>query len=203
MERRNAMHLAIGLLLLLAAPFWEEKSAEAWTSAEIQFLFQGSPWSQTMEATTRITELPPVPVYLASAEPVRAAEAELLRRRREQLGAGAVTLSEEYLEFLELNRGKVVVLAVSYPQAGALQDAAELEAMQAESRLKAGRQRSPLAGYFPPTPSDPYLRLVFGRSVDDKTRQLEFDLYLPGVPSPFRRAVFRLRDLAYRGAPAF
>jgi hypothetical protein len=75
--------------------------------------------------------------------------------------------------------------------------------MEKESVLRIGRRKYRMTGHFPPAPTDPYLRLVFPREVDPQDKSLRFELYLPGVPSPYRWAEFRLREMRYRGEPAF
>ena len=72
--------------------------------------------------------------------------------------------------------------------------------MENECMLRVGKNKVRMSGHFPPTPSDPYLRIAFPRGqirVDDKT--LNFDLYLPGVSFPYRHAEFVLRDMVVNG----
>ena len=45
----------------------------------------------------------------------------------------------------------------------------------------------------------PYLRLAFPRQVELNDKKLYFDLYIPGVPSPFRSAEFTLKDMVVAG----
>jgi hypothetical protein len=56
-----------------------------------------------------------------------------------------------------------------------------------------------LTGSFPPSESDPFLRLAFPRQVELSDKTLTFDLYLPGVPAPFRSAEFSLKDMVVAG----
>ena len=65
--------------------------------------------------------------------------------------------------------------------------------------MKVGRKKYKITGHFPPTPSDPYLRLVFPRAVAPSDKIVEFDLYLPGAPQPYRIAEYVVKELMYRG----
>jgi hypothetical protein len=65
--------------------------------------------------------------------------------------------------------------------------------------MRVGRKRFKMSGYFPPSPGDPYLRLAFPREVTSSDKILTFDLYLPGVPIPFRKAEFTLKDMLWKG----
>ena len=62
-----------------------------------------------------------------------------------------------------------------------------------------GRKDYQILGYFPPTPSDPVLRLIFPRAVKPADREIVFRLYLPGLNFPDREAVFAVKDLTYQG----
>lgn len=66
--------------------------------------------------------------------------------------------------------------------------------------MRIGRKTWPIVGYFPPTPSDPVLRLVFPRAVRPSDKRVVFRLYLPGVDFPDREAEFIVKDLIYHGA---
>jgi hypothetical protein len=57
-----------------------------------------------------------------------------------------------------------------------------------------------MTGHFPPTASDPVLRLVFPRVLPPSGR-IQFELYLPLASEPYRGVEFRLNELSYRGAP--
>jgi len=190
---------ALILAVLLAPPFWELRSASAWTAEEIDQLLSDSPWAQRVEGPLAGGS---VVVYLATAQPAREAEEELLRRGLRPQPV-EVPVSDEYREFLRRNAGKVIVLAVRLPVMAAFGDEAELRRMEKESVLKVGRRKYRMTGHFPPTLADPCLRLAFPRDVDRQEKTLRFQLYLPGVPSPYRWAEFRLREMGYRGQPAF
>jgi hypothetical protein len=65
--------------------------------------------------------------------------------------------------------------------------------------MKIGRKTYQIVGYFPPTKSDPVLRLVFPRALQSNDKDVQFELYLPGIPFPERDADFRVKDLLYHG----
>jgi hypothetical protein len=56
-----------------------------------------------------------------------------------------------------------------------------------------------MVGHFPPTPSDPVLRLVFPREVQASDKRIVFRLYLPGLDFPDREVEFAVKDLIYHG----
>jgi hypothetical protein len=188
------------LAWLLQAPFWETKAPEEWTDEEIRQVLSASPWVQTVTVRARGGSVPGVFVYLATAKPIREAEQELRRRREGPLPEDPA--AEEYEEFLAQNEGKYVVLAVRADNAPAA-DAEQFRRMEQESVMLADRERYRLAGHFPPTPSDPYLRLVFPRPARSDFRKLRFDLYLPTAVFPYRSVEFDARDLYYKGRLAF
>ena len=71
--------------------------------------------------------------------------------------------------------------------------------MEDETAMVIGKKQYPILGHFPPTPSDPVLRLIFPRAVKTTDKQVVFRLYLPGLNFPEREAVFEVKDLMYRG----
>ncbi|MGH9659708.1 MAG: hypothetical protein ACRD96_14260, partial [Bryobacteraceae bacterium] len=71
--------------------------------------------------------------------------------------------------------------------------------MREESVMKVGRKRHKMTGYFPPTPSDPYLRLVFPRAAPASEKTIVFELYLPGQGNPFRQAEYLLKEMTVGG----
>ncbi|MFN7993153.1 MAG: hypothetical protein U0Q18_06115 [Bryobacteraceae bacterium] len=85
------MHVLCALLALLAAPFWETKPPKDWSEEELSMLMHDSPWAQMAEPA------PAVAIYLATARPLRDAEAELGRRRGKQR-------NDEYLDFRAAGR---------------------------------------------------------------------------------------------------
>ena len=184
------MRLFVLCLALTAAPFWETKAPQDWTVEELNGILRDSPWAQTEKG---------VRVFLASARPMQDAERELARRSRTRPGEKMV--NEEYADFLREDHGRHIVLAVPYSSANALADAKEAARMERESMLKVGKKKYKMTGHFPPTPSDPYLRLIYPREVGPSDKTLTFELYLPGANPPFVMIEFRLKDLQYRGQP--
>ena len=190
---------------LLAAPFWEAKPPVEWTEEQLVRLLSDSPWAQTVRDDARGTKLPgrAVVIYLASASLMRQAEEELLRRRFKQdadLFAAIHEAREEYQAYLKEHAGKVIVVAVPLdPQA--LNDASEMKRMLNDSLVRVGRKKVKAEGHFPPTPSDPVLRLIFPRELAAGAKELTVEMYLPSVPGPYRTAQFEFKDLTYRGEP--
>jgi hypothetical protein len=193
---RNPLTAALALLLALSghAPFWEAKTPQQWTDAELKELFTNSPWAQqAVDARGAGTA-----VYLASARPLREAELELARR---QPPIDDDPDADEYRDFLRENRGRQIILAVVLPDPKALDDPAEVKHLEDECVLKVGQKKYLMTGHFPPTPSDRVLRLVFPRPAVTDGKSLVFNLYVPGIGSHYRSAVFSFKDLSYRGAP--
>jgi hypothetical protein len=190
-------------LVLAASPFWESKTPEQWDNRELVQLLTDSPWAQMVSATGKGLPAPGVLVFLASAAPMQQAEQE--RRRRARLTRNPGTpepedpLNEEYKLWLADNRASQIVVAVRMQQNAALSDEAEIRRMEEESVLHAGRRKFKMTGHFPPSPSDPYLRLAFPRQVQLSDKNLILDLYLPGVPAPYRSAQFSLKDMTVMG----
>jgi len=181
------MRTLLVLLLFLAQPFWEVKPPDTWSDAEIDTILQSSP----RVATTR-TE-PAVRVYFATAAPIEQAEAQL--RKRSKLPAP----DPDYADFLNEHRDDAFVLAIPYPRVAGAGKADESKRMQDETEMKIGRKSYKLIGLFPPTPSDPVLRLVFPRAVKAADKTVEFKLYLASLPFPERDVSFFVKDLLYRG----
>jgi len=71
--------------------------------------------------------------------------------------------------------------------------------MEEESVMRVGRKKFKMTGHFPPSPSDPYLRMAFPRQVTVNDKAVSFELYLPGVAIPFRAIEFTLKDMLVRG----
>lgn len=186
------MRSLLPLLLFLSPPFWEVKPPERWTDAEIDIVRHRSPWAQTVGPT------PEVPVWLATATPIEEAEEEARLRSK-------LTEKEpdpDYIGYVTEHASEVFVLAIGYPTLKGLGNAAEQRRMEEESLMKIGRKTYHIVGHFPPTPSDPVLRLVFPREAKATDKDVEFQLYLPGLTFPERDALFRVKDLMYHGKPA-
>jgi hypothetical protein len=179
------MHLLYVMLALLAAPFWETTAPKDWSDDDLQMLLNDSPWAQAAEPD------PKVQVYLATARPIREAETELARR-------SGKPLNDDYEDYLKEEGTRNLVLAVAFPNGKALADAKESQRMQEESIMQVGRKKYQIVGYFPPIPSDPYLRLVFPRAVTANDKSVLFELYLPRN-GPYHEAEFSVREMMYKG----
>lgn len=177
--------------LLQAAPFWETKPAHAWTSAEIEILMTGSPWGALASPTNT------VPIFLASARPLREAEAELFLRL-ERNGEVKV-VEEDYHTYIAQNPGKHIVVAARVALNADFANAKEIKTMEKECFIRVGKQKIRSVGYFPPTPSDPYLRILFPRVPLAGLKVISIGLYLPGVHKPFQDVEFPVKDLVDRG----
>jgi hypothetical protein len=187
------MHaLLLPLFFFLAQPFWETKPPEAWTDAQVQAVRTDSPWAQ------QSAEAPVVVIYLATAAPIEQAEAELRLRLKKNPHPMAEP-DPDYVEYLSSHREEVFVLAVTYPTLKGLSDARESKRMEEESVMLIGKQSYGIVGHFPPTPSDPVLRLIFPRAVKAADKTVLFRLYLGGLKFPEREMEFRVKDLTYQG----
>lgn len=184
--------------LLLAGPFWETKAPRDWTDRELSGMLNNSPWAQAATAEGAI-RVPGVQTYLSSALPMQEAEAELTRRRQIRNRPAEPLETDEYREFLKEHKGESIVLTVFFPDPNQLADGKEAKRMEEESVMKIGRKRFKMTGHFPPAPGDPYLRLVYSRVVGPKDKVIEFDLYLPGAPSPYRTVEYVVKELVYKG----
>ncbi|MBY0503563.1 MAG: hypothetical protein K2X03_06630 [Bryobacteraceae bacterium] len=189
---------------LLAEPYWEAVPADKWSEQQLSQLLSNSPWAQPAPDTSRgPVPGPPVVIYLASAAPMRQAEEEILRRRFKQkadLYAAAREAREEYLAYLDEHAGKVIVVAVPLSP-DALADSAETKRMDKESLLRIGKRKWKATGHFPPTPSDPTLRLIFPREALEGAKEIDVEVYLPSLAGPYRNAQFLVKDLVLRGQP--
>lgn len=183
------MHALLAAFFFLAQPFWETKSPQQWTDLDIDAIRHDSPWVQTVGPD------PVLLVWLATAQPILQAEAEA----RLRLHHPERELDPDYAQFLTESADQDLVLAIAYPNLRGLGDAAEQHRLEEESEMIVGRQHYKIVGHFPPTPSDPVLRLVFPRHVKPADKSVKFQLYIEGVPFPEREVEFRVKDLMYRG----
>lgn len=193
------MHTFLHLLAaMLAAPFWESKPAREWSYEELRRIMEDSPWAQTTDFQNKAL----LPIYLATAKPLREAEAESIRRHQTASAASQTpppdTARSEYEAFLADNEGAVIVVAIPHPNPLALASREETERMEEESYLRTGRQKIKMKGHFPPAPTDPVLRLIFPRPAGE-IKDLRFELYVPGVTGPYRQVTFRTKDLHFKG----
>ena len=185
-------------LLAAPAPFWESKAPHDWTDLEIAGLLNDSPWARAALAQGIVGQ-PGIQTYLSSALPMQEAEAEFRRRRQIRNRPPGPAETGDYLEFLKQHPGESIVLTVFFPDSTLLAGAKEAKRMEEESFMKIGRKKYKMTGHFPPAPDDPYLRLVFPRQLGPKDRSVEFDLYLPGTPDPYRIAEYLTKELMYKG----
>src|SRR5437868_2491845 len=183
------MHAIALWLALAAAPFWEAKPPQDWSEEQLQRILTDSPWAQTVAGSA---------MFLATAEPMRDAERERWRRRTAK---GAEPPDPEYTDFLAKEASRHIILAIGYRNLRALDDAAEARRIGEESILKVGKKKYKITGQFPPTPSDPYLRLVYPREIGPNEKSLVFELYLPGTSGSYQMLDFRMKELVYHGKP--
>jgi hypothetical protein len=199
------MHGAIlAVLLFLAAdPFWVAKPPQQWTDIELAQLLADSPWARQAEGPGTASRPAPVAVYLATAGPVDQAERERARRAKPRSPSADTTaadlLAEEYRAWLAENRATQVVLAVRVSDVRAFADEREVRRMEDGCAMRIGRRKIKMTGHFPPSSADPYLRLAFPRQAQLSDKTLVFELYVPGVPIPFRMVEFSLKDMVVNG----
>ena len=188
----------LAAFFLFAAPFWEAKAPVDWTEQELQQLFNDSPWGQTLDAATKGGT--GIQIFLATAAPIEQAEHQWdLRFAKKRPNAPANNANEEYQAWLGENRAKQIIIAVLVNLPQALSDEQEIHRMEEESVMRVGRKKFKMTGFFPPAGGDRYLRLAFPREVTANDKTVLFDLYLPGVPIPFRQAEFKVRDMLFKG----
>ena len=182
--------------MLAQGAFWTKPATE-WTEEQLENMMHDSPWAQPAEGSRRTgLSANALPTFVASAKPMRAAEAEWVRRRvrKPELARAIREARAEFNEYLAKNEGKVIVLAVQCTPES-LADAQDARKLEEESYLKAGKRKVKLMGHFPPSPSDPFLRLIFPRDLDPKAKTLEFEFYLPGGASPYRQVMYKLSEM--------
>lgn len=187
------MHLILSLLLFFQAaetPFWETKKPAEWSDEQIETLMSQSPWGAPTTIGNTIA-------FLASARPLREAENELFRRR--ELNGEVKAEEEDYHAYITQNPGKHIVVAVRMASNNHLFNAKELKSMEKECFLRSGKQKIKAVGHFPPTPTDPYLRILFPRIALTGMKVLSVGLYLPGIHKPFQDVEFWLSDMTYHG----
>jgi hypothetical protein len=185
-------------LFLLADPYWVNKPPAEWSEPELLALLTNSPWAQPVDGPG--PNAPAVEVYLATAGPMQLAEKERDRRIAVRRKPGTpIPENAEYRLWMEDNHATQIVLAVRIQNNKGFLDEREVKRMEEESTMRAGKKKIKLTGTFPPSEGDPYLRLAFPRQVDLSDKSLIFELYLPGVPSPFRNAEFKLKDMLVNG----
>jgi hypothetical protein len=180
------------LLVSAAAPFWEAKPPEKWTQEEVALILTNSPWGRDVGT----------PLFLASAKPAQEAE-EQIRLRSARKGVEAPPAEDDYRSYLAEYPGKHLIIAVRVTRPEDLAIAKSTRDMEKESYLRVGKEKIKMVGHFPPTPSDPYLRILFPKRVDPGAKTLRFSLYLPGITQPFREVEFELKEMVYKGKPEY
>jgi len=196
------MFRALLLLTLFAGPFWEARPPAEWSDTELINLLTDSPWAQMVEGPGK-ANASAVQLYLATAAPIALAETErdLREKRRRPPSAKPVEdpFAEEYQAWLQDNRTSQIIVAVRVGRNPAFSDQREVHRMEEESIMRVGRKKFKMTGHFPPSASDPYLRMAFPRQVTVNDKAVSFELYLPGVAIPFRAVEFTLKDMLFRG----
>jgi hypothetical protein len=185
------------LTLLTATPYWESLDVKEWSEEQLLNFFGNSPWSQPAESAPGNGVL----TFLATAKPVQLSEIEKRRRQMKKIaGVDAVQdpAWEEFQEFLERDASKYIVLAVAIP-IEATREASEMSLMENQSMMKVGKQKIKMSGYFPPSSTDPYTRLIFPRAGTEKVKELVFELFLPGTGTPYRQVYYPAKAMNYRG----
>jgi hypothetical protein len=181
----------LAALLLFVTPFWEAKAPAQWTDIELRQLLADSPWAQLVPGPTKA--FAPIQIYIATAGPVRQAQQEIARR-------GNKPGATEYSLWFEDFSATQIIVAVRVDKLEAYSEGKEVQLLQKDSVMRAGRRKIKMTGYFPPSGSDPYVRMAFPRGgvqLSDKT--VGFDLYIPGVPGGFRSVEFKLQDMQVGG----
>ena len=193
------------LLLAQATGFWNNDPA-SWTHEQVTQLLSDSPWARTADDFANRgrpirSAAPAVQVYLASARIMQLAEEQsLLRFTKTKPGLlDQIRESQaEYREYLKENAGKVIIVAISL-DAAAFAAANDTGRLESESFLKTGKRKFKIIGHFPPSPSDPVLRLIFPRELDPTDKNLTLGVYVPGATFPFRQVQFKLSDMMVQG----
>jgi hypothetical protein len=61
-----------------------------------------------------------------------------------------------------------------------------------------------MSGYFPPSANDPYVHIAFPRNIIQAAEKLlSFELYLPGIASPYRSVDFLPSEMMTDGKPDY
>jgi hypothetical protein len=174
--------------VIAADPFWTARPAAQWTDAELDGLLRDSPWAQTEGVT----------VYFGTAAPVLAAERERLRRRGE--ANAEFDHDTDYDEFLRERGSEVIVVTVRAQDQTGLRVNAETAKIESDCQLRSGKKLVRLLALFPPTPGDPFLRLVFPRELDPKADKVQLELYIPAMDGKaWRTFEFRVKAMQVAG----
>ena len=179
----------LALLFFFAPPFWEVRQPPQWSNREVEQMLHNSPWTQDCGPD------PAMRVFLATAQPIEDAEAELRIRGTQPLREP----DPDYTAYASRNRDTQVILAIDYENRAPSWSQQEIRRMEDESFLLVSRRKHHMVGYFPPTAADPVLRLAFPRDIQSSDKRVVFRLYLPGISFPERDAEFQIKDLLYHG----
>ena len=133
--------------------------------------------------------------------------AELERRRRSvrkpngsEKGRSLDDVYQEYRAWLGENRETQIVVAVAaVGDRRAFENADEMQQVEEHSIMRIGRKMIQISGHFPPSFTDPYLRLAFPRPTEVDSKTIKIELYVPGVPEPFREAEFSVKEMTLNG----
>ena len=71
--------------------------------------------------------------------------------------------------------------------------------MENQSIMKIGKQKVKMSGYFPPSPTDGYTRMIFPKGNAADAKEIVFELYIPGTGMPNRMAIYSRKGMIYRG----
>src|ERR1700676_683539 len=198
-------------LLFFADPFWQAKPPMEWTDVELSQILADSPWAQmaTQPGKAQVGKNAGqgqlVQVYLVTAAPIAKAVAERgrrieLRRPGTAKALADDPLSEERSAWLADNREGHVIVAARVGDNNAFSRGQETRRMEQDTAMDLGRLRVKMSAYFPPPPTDPHLYLAFPRQpVTDSDKIVTFELYLPGVPGPYRTVTFKVKDMLVDG----
>jgi hypothetical protein len=192
------MHLPWLALMLFAAPFWESKPPAEWTRAELARMLNDSPWAQAASFDSRIGGATPVRALLATAQPMRDAQ-EQARLRAARRPDAPLEIDEDYRRFLRSDSAGHIVLAISGSTPEGMANGDETRQMEKDCVMRVGRKKYKMTGHFPPSSGDTYLRLIFPRAVLDSDKEVVFEIYVPGAIPPYREALFKVRNLFYKG----
>ncbi|HUS07432.1 MAG TPA: hypothetical protein VMZ52_14085 [Bryobacteraceae bacterium] len=185
------MHLLTAFFCFLAAPFWDAKPAGQWTNEEVQSMFSRSPWVSVAYPIGATGSRVPIPVYLASARPMREADQEVEKRTKR----ASDPLVEEFRQWEKENGDKYLVLAILQPRTLVTLDSKERKRMESDCVLRVGRKTYKMVMHFPASSSDARLRLIFPRAVQPTDKNFLFELYLPLVSGPYREVEYSVKEL--------
>jgi hypothetical protein len=195
----------VAAMLVLMQAFWQTKPAADWNDIELAQFLADSPWAQMAAPPGKAGAAPAVQVYLATAGPIERAVAErnrrvALRRPADPKTAAGDPLGEEFAVWFADNRGDHIIVAARVGNNNAFSSESEMRRMQQDSAMDPGRGKVRMISYFPPTSSDPHLYLAFPRGqVSPMDKSVTFELYLPGVPGPFRTVQYKVKDMLVDG----